>query len=166
MPARQVFIRDEYKQVIIDSLKFCQKERGLEIYAYVIMTIHIHIIIGRNGTNKLEDIVRDFKSFTSRSIRKLLEDKTRLPESRREWICEKMYKAGKANSNNNDFQLWQQNNHPIELSTIEMIYQRLEYVHNNPVEAGFIDDPRAWIWSSCAAYEKGVEGKLDLIFIE
>ncbi len=61
--------------------------------------------------------------------------------------------------------LWQQHNHPMELSINQMMDQRLDYIHNNPVEAGFVDDPAAWEWSSCSDYERGVEGKLKLEFI-
>ena len=59
----------------------------------------------------------------------------------------------------------QQNNHPIELDTNEMMDQRLNYIHNNPLEAGLVDDPSSWIWSSCASYEKDIEGKLPLVYI-
>ena len=66
---------------------------------------------------------------------------------------------------NSGFQLWQQHNHPVEISTIEIMDQRLEYIHNNPLEAGIVDDPCAWIWSSCAAYKRGMKGKIDLVFL-
>src|SRR5690348_12326185 len=69
-----VFIRDTYRTIFIDSLKYCQMNKGLEVYAYVIMTNHIHLIIGTSGENVLEGIIRDLKAFTSRSIRKALED--------------------------------------------------------------------------------------------
>jgi len=46
-----------------------------------------------------------------------------------------------------------------------MIDQRLEYIHNNPVEGGFVDDPTSWQWSSCADYEKSVTGKLGLMHL-
>ncbi|MEM8845419.1 MAG: transposase, partial [Pseudomonadota bacterium] len=70
------------------------------------------------------------------------------------------------NKRNSTFQLWQQHNHPIELSTNEMMDQRLNYIHNNPVEAGFVSDPSAWIWSSCASYECDALGLIDLVYIE
>jgi putative transposase len=51
-------------------------------------------------------------------------------------------RAGKKNVRNNDFQFWQQHNHPIELNTNEMMDQKLDYIHNNPVTAGFVLAPR------------------------
>ena len=74
-------------------------------------------------------------------------------------------RAGKKNKHNLDFQLWQQYNHPIALLSNYMMDQRLDYIHHNPVVAGFVDDPVAWEWSSCADYERSVEGKLALVFI-
>jgi putative transposase len=58
-----VFIRNEYKEIMLDSWRFCQKQKGLDIYAWIIMTSHVHMIIG-SKTNKLEDIVRDMKNHT------------------------------------------------------------------------------------------------------
>ena len=67
----------------MNSLKYCQKHKGLEVYAFCIMPSHIHLIFGSNGDEMLADIIRDLKSYTSRSIRKLLEDHS-FGESRRE----------------------------------------------------------------------------------
>ena len=79
-----IFSRPLYRHIIIESLQYCQKEKGLIIYAWVLMTNHLHIIVGSNGTNKVSDIMRDFKKFTSKEIlRTLLLENT---ESRREWM--------------------------------------------------------------------------------
>ncbi len=96
------------------------------------MTNHLHLIIGTRGIMKMEDILRDFKSFTSRSIRKILENIT-FDESRRIRMLSMMKEAGLKNVNNRDFQFWQQNNHPIELDNNNLMDQKLEYLHDNPV---------------------------------
>jgi putative transposase len=159
-----IFIRDCYREIFISSIKYCQDNKGLEVYAYCIMTSHVHLILGTRGENNLEDIIRDLKSFTSRHVRKELEGN--FTESRREWILWMFTRAGKKNKRNNDFQFWQQHNHPIELNTNEMIDQRMDYVHNNPVEAGFVKEPEHWEWSSATDYAGSGKGKIDLIFIE
>ena len=100
------------------------------------MSSHIHMIIGSKG-RPLDKIVGEMKSFTSSSLRKAIE--THSEESRREWMLEMMRQAGFKNSNNNDWQLWQQDNHPIELLNLEMFHQKLNYIHYNPVEAGFVE---------------------------
>jgi len=159
-----LFIRDEYKETIIESLRYCQKRKGLSVYAYCIMTSHIHLIVSSEEGANLSDVIRDFKSYTSTQLKNKIKENSK--ESRREWLIWMFERAGKKNKRNDSFQLWQQNNHPIELSSNEMMDQRLDYIHNNPVEAGFVDDPNSWVWSSCSSYQKNKEGKIDVCFIE
>jgi REP element-mobilizing transposase RayT len=160
------FIRNEYRQIFIDSVKYCQAQKGLEVFAWCIMTSHIHMIIKTDGRNRLQDIIRDLKSFTSRSARKALENWSHIDESRREWLLHMMYRAGKYNSNNNDYQFWQQHNNPIELNTNELMDRTLEYIHMNPVKAGFVDAPESWVFSSARDYYLGVKGPIELVFME
>ena len=133
------------------------------MHAYCIMNSHVHLIISANGTNSLSDIIRHLKSFTSRHIRKALEGDT--IESRKEWMLWLMKRAGAKNERNKDFQFWQQHNHSIELSTNEMIDQRLDYTHNNPVEAGFVDEAQHWLHSSAKDYSEAGKGRIELIFL-
>jgi putative transposase len=157
-----IFIRDVYREIFINSIKFCQKEKGLLIGAWVLMTSHAHLIVGTKA-NDIEDIIRDLKSFTSRQTR--LEMESNMYESRREWLLQMFYKAGKSNTNNKDFQFWQQNNHPVQLSSPEMMTQRINYIHNNPVEAGFVIEPQHWKWSSAHDYCGGTQGLIDLVML-
>lgn len=110
------------------------------------------MIVSTAGENPLEGIIRDLKSFTSRSIRKVLEGGMELNESRKEWMYGMMQRAGRYNSNNNDYQFWQQHNQPIELYSDKFMKQKLDYIHMNPVEAGFVKRPEDWQYSSCADY--------------
>ena len=89
-----VFVRNEYREVLLDSLRFCQKNKGLEVFAWCIMTSNVHLIIGTTD-KKMEDILRDFKSYTSTQLRKVISQNQQ--ESRREWLLEMMKKAGKNN---------------------------------------------------------------------
>jgi putative transposase len=159
-----VFIRNSYKEIIIESIQYCQKYKGLEVSAWCIMTSHLHLILGTKGENKLEDIIRDLKSFTSRKIRNQIESD--IQESRKEWMMWMFKRAGKKNVRNNDFQFWQQHNHPVELNSNEMMDGRLDYIHNNPVEAGFVSKAEDWIWSSARDYAEEGKGPIELLFIE
>lgn len=157
-----VFTREEYRNIFLNSIRYCQKEKGLLVGAYCIMTNHVHMIVGSEGQHRIENIIRDMKSFTSRHIRKYMENNPF--ESRKEWMLKLMMEAGNLKSNNNDFQFWQQHNHPIELSTSSILQQRLDYIHNNPVEAGFVDNPADWVHSSARDYEDR-KGLLDIYFL-
>lgn len=126
------------------------------------MTSHVHMAIGTEGKYKLENIIRNLKSYTSRQIRIYMENNPH--ESRKEWMLWMMKIAGEKKSNNNGFQFWQQHNHPIELSTNEISQQRIDYIHNNPVESGFVENPSDWVYSSAKDYEGG-KGLLDIYYL-
>ena len=96
-----VFIREEYMEIIIESRKHCKEKKGLEIYGLCIMPSHLHMIIG-SKSKKLEDIVRDMKKRTSITLKNSI--KENVHESRKEWITWMMERAGKKNSNNKDWQ--------------------------------------------------------------
>ena len=96
------------------------------------MTSHAHLIIGTSGTMKLEDIIRDFKAFTSRHIRKSIENS--LSESRKDWMLNAMKQAGAHKINNKDFQFWMQHNHPIEMNSNEIIDSRITSIKIRSLE--------------------------------
>ena len=146
-----VFTRNEYKDILIESWKFCQYNKGLEIYGWCIMPGHVHMIIGSNK-NKLEDIVRDMKSFTSTKLREVISNHPQ--ESRKEWMKWMMERASKNNVNNNEWQFWKQNNMPLEITGKKQFLELLQYIHMNPVAAGFVYAPENWMYSSSNGYEK------------
>src|SRR6202789_1525173 len=93
-----LFIRNEYKDIMLDSWRHCQANKGLEIYGWCIMSSHIHLIIGSHG-EKLEDIMRDMKKHTSTALKEAI--KQHPAESRKEWMLGMMKTAGEKNSQNN-----------------------------------------------------------------
>ncbi len=56
-----LFIRNEYKEILLDSIRYCKKEKEMELYGWCIITSHVHLIIGTKG-NTLSNIMRDLKS--------------------------------------------------------------------------------------------------------
>jgi len=154
-----VFTRLEYLKIIIDSLRYCQKEKGLLLYAWCLMTNHIHLMVKAKEGFDLVGIIRDFKKFTSRQIIKAIEDHT--GESRKEWMLSKFRHAGEYNSNNNEYQFWQQNIKPIELWSVNVIQQKLDYIHMNPVEAGFVERQEEYLYSSARNFNES-NGLLNL----
>jgi putative transposase len=155
-----VFIREEYNHIILDSWKHCQEKRGLEIYAWCIMTSHVHMIIG-SKQDKLEDIIRDMKKHTSLELKTAI--KNHPQESRREWILWMMERAGKKNGKNKDWQFWQQHNKPLEIKSQEMFDEKLAYIHQNPVQAGFVTKEEDWKYSSARDF-CGMKGLVSLSY--
>lgn len=156
-----VFTRRIYKDILIDSLIYCQKEKGLEIYAWVIMSNHVHLICS-SKTNDLSGTIRDLKRHTSKEILKTIENN--IQESRKEWMLAIFKKAGTYNSNNANYQFWRQDNKPIELFSNEVIQQKVDYIHNNPVVEGYVENPQDYVYSSAISYADG-KGLLDVCIV-
>lgn len=81
-----IFTRPKYKHIILDSLAYCQQKKGLKIYAWVLMSNHLHMLVSVGQGHTVADVVRDFKKFTSKKILSELEKDVQ--ESRREWMLE------------------------------------------------------------------------------
>jgi len=156
-----VFIREEYCQVIVESLDYCRKYKGMEIYCWCIMPSHVHLIMRAQEGNP-EIVLGRMKEFTSKKIVGLIRDSQQ--ESRREWMLRMFEEAGTARSNVKTSQFWQHHNKPIELWTAEVTNQKMDYIHNNPVVSGFVLEPQHWKYSSAIDYCGG-RGLLDMDFV-
>ncbi|PZV83159.1 REP element-mobilizing transposase RayT [Algoriphagus aquaeductus] len=159
-----LFSRQVYRDIFLDSLRFCQTNKGLDLCAYCIMSSHAHLILGRSGDQKLEDIIRDIKKFTSLKIIQTIKELQE--ESRRNFLIHHFSKAGNSNPNNSMYQVWQQHNHPFELNTEDKINRCLNYIHRNPVEAGIVLSPEEYLYSSAKNYAGHPEKLIDVILIE
>ena len=147
-----VFVRQQYFELICESLNYCIKNKGMVIYAYCIMPSHIHMIFSDNNENPSK-LLGEFKTFTSKNMRKAIENNNF--ESRKEWILGMMKRAGAKNSNVKNYQFWQQHNQPMELWSNKFMDQKVNYIHNNPVEAGFVEEAEHWKYSSAIDYVGG-----------
>ena len=148
-----IFTRPLYKHIIIDSLSYCQKEKGLLIYAWVLMTNHLHMIVGRNGENKVSDIMRDFKKITSKEIISIL--LVEPTESRRDWILNRFEYAGKNDKKIKKYRFWQEGNDAQGIFLNDYFNQKLNYIHENPVKAEIVNRPEDYRYSSAIDYAGG-----------
>lgn len=146
-----IFIRPVYKQIITDSLNYCITNKGLTVFAWCLMTNHLHLIAEAKEGFKLSHILRDFKKFTSYSLLKAIEAE---PEGRRDWMLYRFEFAGKYLSSVEKYHLWQNGNHAIYLDPYrpERMRQGLNYVHENPVRAGIVDEAKEYLYSSAGDY--------------
>jgi len=140
-----VFTRPAYFDILEKSIQYCRQEKGMELYAFCFMPSHIHFIF-RDSNENPTTLLRDFKKHTSKQLLKAIEEHPQ--ESRKEWLLWMFEKAGKTKSNVTKYQFWQHHNKPIELWSTAVIKQKLDYIHNNPVEAGFVTEPTQWKYSS------------------
>lgn len=135
-------------QFLLDSMVFMQEYRGVIIYAYVILENHLHLIAeGDNLAKKMGQ----FKSYTARCIIDYLEEKKATNTLKMLNFYKLRYKADR------DHQLWQEGSHPIAILNMDVMRQKVQYIHKNPVKRGFVDEPLHWRYSSARNYA-GQEG--------
>ena len=159
-----VFTRIEQKVVLVESLKFCQKEKGLETYSYCIMTNHLHMICKAMAEITLPEIMRDFKKFTSKQIIKTIKQE---PESRREWMLKYFENACDHLKRDQKYKVWQDGYHAEILTSRKFLLQKLNYIHHNPVRAGIVLNPEDYLFSSARNYAgMDEDGELEVVLID
>ncbi|MDX1638619.1 MAG: transposase [Balneolaceae bacterium] len=141
--------RRRYREEIIDSLSHCQKQKGMRIVAYCIMSNHVHLVAYATGPSGLSELLRDFKKYTATQI---LQSIKRDPESRRSWMLDRFSWRGKMNPRNTRYQFWQQDNHPVNIESHYFMQQKIDYIHENPVRAGWVYRPEDYDYSSAGSY--------------
>ncbi|GAA4003986.1 transposase [Hymenobacter fastidiosus] len=122
-----VFIRPRYAEIMVESLRYCQQHKGLELYAYVIMSSHVHLIAARQ------------------LLKAVAEDEH---ESRREWMMRLFAYYARPHRQNEAYMFWQKTNYPVPLHTPAVTQQKADYMHNNPVAAGLVTAPEHYPLSS------------------
>ena len=156
-----VFVRLEYNEVVIDSLNYCKNNLGMEVYCWCIMPSHIHMIFAAKDDTP-EIILGRFKEYTSKQLVKAIGEN--IQESRKEWMLWMFKRAAAKSSNVKTYQFWQHNNKPIELWSAEVIAQKANYIHNNPIEAGFVTEAHHWRYSSAIDYADG-NGRVNIEYL-
>ncbi len=145
-----VFTRKNHCDAIIDSLKYCQEQKGLIVYAYCIMSNHLHLVVDVDEAFQLKDTIRDFKKFTAKKILAQIQNE---PESRRAWFLKAFSDEAETSSKHKTYKFWQVGNHAIEVFNHDFVWTKINYIHNNPVKAGYVREPHHWIYSSASNYQ-------------
>ncbi len=140
-------------QIVLDSLDFCRREKGLTLFAFVLMIDHLHLIASHDD---LSGVIRDFKTFTSRQIRAELQQ-----VGRERWL-ELLETRARTAGTGQEFKVWEEGAHPKRIESDAMFWQKIEYVHNNPVRKGFVARPEDWRWSSAGSYLTERKGVIEI----
>ncbi len=150
-----LFTRPAYKHMIIDSLNYCIANKGLKVYCWCLMSNHLHLIAEASDESNLSDILRDFKKFTSKA---LIDTIKKIPESRRDWLLNLFWYAGKNNKKIKFYKVWQDGNDAKEIHMTAFLEEKIDYIHNNPVKAELVANPEEYLYSSARDYagEKGL----------
>jgi REP element-mobilizing transposase RayT len=135
---------DAYKNIITDALKFLVQEEKVAIYAFVIMSNHIHIIWQSKANNSIQNIQNSFIKHTSKQFKKLVE-------------LQDLASNYKVNAVDRKYNFWKRDSLNIELYSTAVFNQKLNYIHYNPVKAGICNQPEEYHYSSALFYEKGID---------
>ena len=146
-----VFTRRLYVDILLDSLRYCQQNKGLEIFGWVIMSNHCHLILRAKNEN-LSDVIRDFKKFTAKEIVKCIQQNTK--ESRGEWLNFLLLKDEK-------IWFWEESYHGEEIFSKAFFDSKLNYIHLNPVRAGLVEKEEEYLLSSTGDYFGTRKGLLE-----
>jgi putative transposase len=155
-----IFTRRIYRDIAVDSLKYCQQHKGLKLFAFVIMSNHIHLL-AQSEAGDLSDIIRDFKNHTSKNFLEVINDTT---ESRRDWMKIVFEYHGKLKSKQTN-QVWTHENHAEHIYSDKFLKQKINYIHENPVRSGIVDKSEEYLYSSARNYAD-LDGVIDVIRID
>jgi REP element-mobilizing transposase RayT len=133
---------DCLKDVIIESLNYLASKKIVAVYAFVIMPNHMHMIWQMNGDHKREDVQRNFLKFTGQHILKHFRNtNTKL-------LAELL-----VNAKDRKYQVWERNSLSIPLWSHSVLWQKLNYIHQNPVVAGLCERDIEYKYSSARFYK-------------
>jgi REP element-mobilizing transposase RayT len=148
-----MFTGKPYFDILVSSIQYCQKNKKLSVYAYVIMENHFHMIC---QSNELDKVIQSLKRH---SAKRIIEQ---LNSDRKTWILDALKYYKKQHKKHSEHQLWQEGFHPQQLLSAKMALQKIEYLHYNPVRRGYVSAPEHWIYSSAGDFYLNRQGLIEL----
>jgi REP element-mobilizing transposase RayT len=148
-----VFTRQEAVRILFDCWKFLRENKEFKLYGYVVLENHIHLVA---SAPDLPNVMKSFKMYTACQIIDLLE---RLKAT---VLLQQLRDYKLAHKTDSEYQVWQEGSMPKRIGHSEVMRQKLEYMHYNPVKRGYVDDPLHWRYSSARNYA-GLQGLVDVI---
>ena len=142
-----VFTSDKYFQIMIESIKYCQTNKGLKIHFYILMDNHFHMIVSG------KDISNTISSMKRHTAFEIIEN---LKKGNKYWLLQQLKQQKKNYKNESNHQVWQEGFHPQLISSDEMFAQKVDYIHQNPIKRGLVNESKFWKYSS--ACNKDFEG--------
>ena len=154
-----IFTRKRYRDIVVDAFNYCVASKGLRVHAWCIMSNHVHCILS-SATGTLSDTIRDLKRHTAKQILLSVQSE---PESRHNWLLQGFRQAATAHVRNKDYQVWTHENHVVGIDghISDMFGSKLNYIHNNPVKEGLVDNAVDYMYSSARDYS-GKKGLINL----
>lgn len=151
-----LFSRPEHAFVVLQSLRFLHEADAWTLYAYVLMEHHLHWIAQAN------DLVRTVQRFKSYTARRIIDT---LQQRKARWMLGQLAHARPNRKTDQHYQVWQEGHQPKQIRGGAMLWQKIDYIHQNPVKRGYVDDPTHWRYSSARDYT-GTPGLVPVSVVE
>ena len=148
-----VFTRPEAVQILFDSWRHLQSNNSFKLYGYVVLENHLHLVA---SAPELAGAMKSFKMYTAGKLIELLESHGAAMLLRQLRFFKLRHKI------KSDYQVWQEGSKPKQIGSNQMMLQKLEYIHNNPVKRGFVDEAVHWRYSSARNYQ-GRSGLMEVV---
>jgi REP element-mobilizing transposase RayT len=132
---------DKVKDIIVNSLRFLVKDNRISLYSFVIMSNHIHLIWRIKSPHLLKNVQRDFLKYTAQQIKFYLQKTDAL-----------LLDTCKVNHHDREYMIWKTDSLSVDLYSKKIFDQKMDYIHNNPVEAGICSLPEEYEYSSASHY--------------
>lgn len=158
-----LFTRPVYKHLITDALNYCRINKGLELFAWVLMTNHLHLLCRTHPPFRLSEVIRDFKKHTSKKLTAAIAE---LPESRRDWLLHRFSYAAHSTGRARDYKVWTDDSHAVYLEDRVPLFQKIDYIHDNPVRQGIVVLPEHYLFSSAGQYAGLRDGLVAVTVLE
>jgi putative transposase len=146
-----VFIRPTYKQIIVEALNYCIEAKKFTVYAWCLMTNHLHLLARAQDGSGLAMIEKEFKRYTTNKILEAIDIE---PDLRRAWMLQRFESCSLSLKKIEKFQLWQTCTNPsfIDFKQVYKLQERVLYIHENPIRDGIVDSPEHYLYSSATDY--------------
>jgi len=141
----QVFVKEKYFLVLMNNLKFYRKQHNFRLIAYVIMPEHVHLILWLLGKSSISDVMRDLKKYSSVQIKEELH-----AENNQRLIS--IFRNNSIGYKGQDFKLWMDRFDRVGIYTPQVLKQKVNYIHFNPVRRNLVEDILDWKYSSARNY--------------
>ena len=137
---------ETFKRIVLDSIHYSHTNKGILLFAFVIMPNHIHFIAQFNEAYRLSDMMRDFKRHTARQIIRQLQ------AQRSSKILESLAKANI--DKRQHFKIWEDEYDARNIYSTDFPEQKMDYIHNNPCQPQWklVEYPEEYLWSSARFY--------------
>jgi putative transposase len=143
----KIFKEKKYIECILDNINFYRRKHNFKLLAYVIMPDHLHLLIypDQDRVEEVSSIMEDLKKFTSRKLRKQMEE-----DKRNKWLS--LFKLKKPKKKNWQYQIWQERFDDLAIYSLEIARIKINYIHNNPVRKGLVEKAEDYLYSSARNY--------------